>query len=162
MFESYSDRARRVIFLARLESGTRGAEMIDVDDLLAALIIEDQSQITDTLSAMLGTSGTFVGHQEHQPFLPSEVTTTVLAAIQQSPPRSEAIPESTDMPISPALSETLAAASELRERLQSKEVRPLHLFAAVLGQKSKGAQLLRDAGITEERIVDEIRREDAF
>jgi hypothetical protein len=44
MFELYSERARQVIFLARLESGARGAEMIDVDDLLAALIVEDQNK----------------------------------------------------------------------------------------------------------------------
>src|SRR5262249_42218586 len=44
MFDSYSERGRRVIFLARLEAGARGAEMIDVDDLLTALIVEDQKK----------------------------------------------------------------------------------------------------------------------
>jgi hypothetical protein len=46
----------QVIFLARLESGARGVEMIDVDDLLAALIVEDQNQIPDALG-MLGMTG---------------------------------------------------------------------------------------------------------
>jgi hypothetical protein len=54
MFELYSERARQVIFLARLESGARGAEMIDVDDLLAALIVEDQNKTPEFLE-MLGT-----------------------------------------------------------------------------------------------------------
>jgi hypothetical protein len=44
MFDLYSERASQVIFLARLVSGARGAEMIDLDDLIAALIVEDQSQ----------------------------------------------------------------------------------------------------------------------
>ena len=49
MFSLYSERARQVIFLARLESGARGAEVIDFDDLIAALIVEDQNQIPDAL-----------------------------------------------------------------------------------------------------------------
>jgi hypothetical protein len=47
MFKSYSERARLVILIARLESGARGAEMIDDNDLVAALIVEDQNKITD-------------------------------------------------------------------------------------------------------------------
>jgi hypothetical protein len=41
MFDEYSTRAKQVLFLARLESGARGAEMLDLDDLLTGLIIED-------------------------------------------------------------------------------------------------------------------------
>ncbi|MFY9530552.1 MAG: hypothetical protein WAR24_16740 [Candidatus Acidiferrales bacterium] len=42
MFEVYSERANQVIFVARLKAGQRGADMVDVDDILVALIIEDQ------------------------------------------------------------------------------------------------------------------------
>jgi len=35
MFDSYSIRAKQVLFLTRLESGARGAEMLDIDDLLS-------------------------------------------------------------------------------------------------------------------------------
>jgi hypothetical protein len=44
VFDSYWIRAKLILFLARLESGTRVAEMIDLDDLLAGLIIEDQNE----------------------------------------------------------------------------------------------------------------------
>ena len=159
MFDLYSERARQVIFLARAESGARGAEMIDLDDLLAALIVEDQNKIHDALE-MLGRSGRFVGWKTHQPFLPPGAATSLLESIQRSLPRSQSIPTSADMAISPALEETLAAASDLREKLQSKEVTPLHLLAVLLAGSHKAVQALRDAGITEEKVLDVIRRED--
>ena len=53
MFDSYSIRAKQVLFLARLESGTRGAEMLDLDDLLAGLIIEDQNAIPSALKVIV-------------------------------------------------------------------------------------------------------------
>ena len=40
MFEDYSTPSKLVLFLTRLESGARGAEMLDLDDFLAGLIIE--------------------------------------------------------------------------------------------------------------------------
>jgi hypothetical protein len=64
------------------------------------------------------------------------------------------------MAISPALGETLVAASDLREKLQSKEVTPLHFFAVLLTGSHRGVQTIRDAGITEENVFDAIRRED--
>ena len=44
MFEDYSTRSKMVLFLTRLESGARGAEVLDLDDLFAGLIIEDQKR----------------------------------------------------------------------------------------------------------------------
>ena len=74
---------------------------------------------------MLGETGNFIGLTTHQPFLPAAAT-SLLESIQQSLPQSQSIPTSADMAISPALGETLAAAIDLREKLQSKEVTPLH------------------------------------
>ena len=51
-------------FLARLESGARGAEMLDLDDLLTGLIIEDQNVIPSAL-ARLGLEGQFMDSPEH-------------------------------------------------------------------------------------------------
>jgi hypothetical protein len=56
MFHLYSERARRVIFLARAGAGARGAELIERDDLLVALLVEDQNKTSDTLSPTLPTS----------------------------------------------------------------------------------------------------------
>ena len=155
MFDSYSIRAKQVLFLARLESGARGAEMLDLDDLLAGLIIEDQNAIPSAL-ARLGMTGEFMGSPEHYPFLPRDTANSVLESIHQSLPRSQPIPNSTDMPISSGLGEILAAASDLRQKLQSKEVTPLHLLAVTMRGSHSGVQALRDVGITEEEVLKAI------
>jgi len=133
--------------------------MIDLDDLLGALIVEDQNKVPDALE-LLGESGRFIGSTTHQPFLPPDAATSLLESIQRSLPRSESIPTAADMAISLALRETLGAASDLREKLQSKEVTPLHLLAVLLSGSHKGVQALRDAGITEENVLDVIRKKD--
>jgi Clp amino terminal domain, pathogenicity island component len=55
---------------------------------------------------------------------------------------------------------SLAAAGALREKLQSKKVTPLHLLAALLAGSHNRVQALQEAGITEEKVLDAIRRED--
>jgi ATP-dependent Clp protease ATP-binding subunit ClpA len=151
MFDSYSIRAKQVIFLTRLESGARGAQMLDVDDLVAGLITEDQNAIPSAL-ARLGMTGEFMNSPEHYPFLSPDIANSVLESIHQSLPRSQQVPISTDMPISPGLQQILSAASDLRKKLQSKEVTPLHLLAATMRGSHSAVQALRDAGITEERV----------
>jgi hypothetical protein len=159
MFESYSTRAVQVIFLARLEAGARGAELLDLDDLLAGLIIEDQNKIPAAL-ARLGRGGELMVLAKHQSFLPPDAAAHVLESIQQLLPRSQFIPESADMPISSGLAETLAAATDLGKTLQTKEVTPLHLLAVLMRGSHKGVQALREAGIIEEEVVKVIRQED--
>jgi hypothetical protein len=159
MFESYSTRGVQVIFLARLEAGARGAEMLDLDDLFAGLIIEDQNKIPDAL-ARLGRDGELMVLPKHQPFLPPDAATNVLESIRQLLPRSQFIPDSADMPISSGLAEALAAATDLGKTLQTKEVTPLHLLAVLMRGSHKGVKALREAGITEEEIVKVIRKED--
>jgi ATP-dependent Clp protease ATP-binding subunit ClpA len=159
MFDEYSTRAKQVLFLARLESGARGAEMLDLDDLLTGLIIEDQNVIPSALSK-LGMEGQFMDSSEHHAFLPRDTATNLLENIHQSHPRSQPIPHSTDMPISSDLGEVFAAASELRKELHSKEVTPLHLLAVTMRRSHSGIQALRDKGITEEAVLSAIRKED--
>jgi hypothetical protein len=133
--------------------------MLDLDDLLTGLIIEDQNAIPSAL-ARLGMDGQFTGSPEHHAFLPPDTATSVLENIHQSHPRSQPIPQSTDMPISSDLGEILAAASELRKELQSKEVTPLHLLAVTMRRSHNGVQALRDVGIAEEEVLKAIRKED--
>lgn len=159
MFDEYSIRAKQVLFLARLESGARGAAMLDLDDLLTGLIIEDQNVIPSAL-ARLGMEGQFMSTPEHHAFLPPDTATNVLENIQQSHSRSQPTPYSTDMAISSDLGEILAAASELRKELQSTEVTPLHLLGATMRRSHSGIQALRDMGITEDKILRAIRKED--
>jgi hypothetical protein len=133
--------------------------MLGVDDLLSGLIIEDQNAIPSAL-ARLGMEGGFMDSPEHHAFLPPDTAIMVLENIQQSHPRSQPIPKSTDMPISSDLGEILAAANELRKELQSKEITPLHLLAVTMRRSHSGIQSLRDVGITEEEVLRAIRKED--
>jgi len=159
MFDSYSIRAKQVLFLARLESGARGAEMLDLDDPLTGLIIEDQNMIPSAL-ARLGMDGQCMDSPEHYAFLSPDAATSVLENIHKSHPRSQPVPHSTDMRISSGLGEILAAAIELRKELQSKEVTPLHLLAVTMRGSHSGIQALRDVGITEEEVLKAIRKDD--
>ena len=45
MFEQYSERARRVVFLSRKVAGRRGAAEIGVEDLMESLVVEDQGDL---------------------------------------------------------------------------------------------------------------------
>jgi ATP-dependent Clp protease ATP-binding subunit ClpC len=149
MFNLYSKRAKRVIFFARREAGARGAEAIELNDLLLALIIEDQDKLPD---------GRIAGW-EHEPFLPSNAATRLLESIRGTLPRSKPVATSVEMPVSSELGETFAAASQLREKLQSKEVTPLYLWAVLCAGANK-PWVLQDAQITEEKILEAIREED--
>ena len=134
--------------------------MIDVDDLLAALIVEDQNKTPEFLEMLGRGGGRFIGSTTHQPFLPPDVATSLLESIQRSLLRSESIPTSVDMPTSLALRKTLADAGDLRKKLQSKKLTPLHILAALLAGSHNRDQALQEAGVTEEKVVEAIRRED--
>jgi len=120
--------------------------MLETDDLIVALINEDQNQFAPALSR-LGMSGRFMALPSHEPFLPPDRANTVLQTIQQSLPHSQPIPTSADMAMSAGMREILTNATLLREKLQSKEVPPLHLLAVLVQGSQKGVQTLRDAGI---------------
>src|SRR5690348_5104855 len=108
---------------------------------------------------MLGITGQFVPATSHHPFLPPDAASSLLENIQRSVPLSPAIPTSADMGLSPALKDTLAAASDLKKMLQSKKLTPLHRLAALLAGSHETVQSLRTPGITEETVVALIRRE---
>jgi hypothetical protein len=96
--------------------------------------------------------------ERHTAFLSSEVAISVIEEIQNVSPRRQPIPTSADMSISPALSLVLGLANDLQQKFQSKLVTPLHLLAAVLAGSTKGVLSLRDAGITQETVIDAIRK----
>jgi ATP-dependent Clp protease ATP-binding subunit ClpA len=133
--------------------------MLDLDDLLTALIIEDQNGLPSAV-ARLGMTGELMVLPKHQPFLPPDTATSVLESIQKSPPHSQPVPQSADMPISSALEQALAAAIDVRKKLHSKEVTPLHLLAVLMQTSQKGVRALREAGITEEEVLRVIQKEE--
>jgi hypothetical protein len=62
--------------------------------------------------------------------------------------------------ISAELGTTLTLAIELREKIKSLEVTPFHLWAVLVAGADSRLQCLRDAGITEDKVLNVIRSED--
>jgi ATP-dependent Clp protease ATP-binding subunit ClpA len=59
-----------------------------------------------------------------------------------------------------AVRQALAVANGIRAELGHERINPSHLLAALAGRGSgKGVQALRDAGITEEGVLELIRQQ---
>lgn len=159
-FEGYSERAKHVIFVARHIAGRYGSSRLDLNHVLVALIYEDQGEVWKPLSdvpELQGLSKRFPA-QAHRPYLPSDVASSVLHRLEGALPRGKPLPSSTDVPMSPDLKETLGTAAGLRERFGQEQVEPLHILAAALADESNpGVAILRQAGITPEKVLDAMR-----
>jgi hypothetical protein len=160
MFEVYSERANQVIFVARLKAGHRGADMLDVDDILVALIMEDQ-MMGKPVSELLGRPYIHgFPFTAHRPFFSPDVASDLLRRIEELLSRSKSVAQSAEMPISPGVKHIFDGASDLLDRSQRSKVEPLHLLAAALtDESSKGASILQQAGITREKVLEAIRGE---
>lgn len=111
MFERYSERARRTIFVARYEAAELGAKEIDNEHLLLGLIRESHHLL------------------RYLPGLDSldSLRNDVLAA---SAPRE--INASADIPFTPCAKRTLTYAAEEAESLGHQHVGTEHLFLGLL------------------------------
>jgi hypothetical protein len=59
--------------------------------------------------------------------------------------------------MSPELKATISGAAEIMRSRRERRVRPLHLLAGALAQKSNaGVQMLREAGITQEKVLQSL------
>ena len=162
MFEGYSLRAAQVLMLARVKAGGRGAETLDIEDLLAALLIEDQGGFNQAHSELLGRAGVGaqVGRLPRESFLPPDIASAVLARVEALCARSRPIPTASDIPLSEGAKHALAVAATMREELRGRKIEPLHMLAAIAGdESSRGAQILREAGITREGVLSVLRKE---
>lgn len=156
MFDSFSMRARQVVFAARFKAGERGAKMIDTDDFLVGLILEDQGTLTKTVFSELHKGqGAFVNQvPSHIPFIPSKRAEDLLANIERLLPQSEPVALTAEIPLSPSLKRVFDSAKAIQARLQHREIEPLHLLAAIFTEESsRGAKLLHDSGITQEKVL---------
>ena len=155
VFDKFSDRARQLIFLARLKAGQRGGKSIETEDLLAAFIIEDQGGFADAASNW-GENGTWVIQHEpatRESFLAPETADALLAKLEALSPQSQPLPNSAEMPLSQASQNAITRADARHDEMQHNWIEPLHLLAAILEhQNSKAAQIFRDDGMTREKI----------
>jgi hypothetical protein len=162
------------------EAQQRGADALDVNDLIVALVIEDQTSNAVFLfhEPPLGTifqqGSTRSPRMEHKPFLSPSVAIEVLVKINGILPRSKSLPHNTQMQTSAALQRVLNVAQQLPAQFNQSEVQiitgapdsppgtyravvPLDLLAAALREPCEGTKFLQEAGITEEKVVQAIR-----
>jgi len=162
MFEKYSDRARQVIFLARMKAGQRGAASIEVNDLLAAIVIEDQGDFRKAVSEGRDSRDVIIRGDPSEPsrFLPSTFARELLGRLESENCTSSPIPNSEEMALSDGFKHTLVRAAVLCEEMRQNQVEPMHLLAAILeDDSSQAAQFFRYAGITRENVLAYLRGE---
>jgi ATP-dependent Clp protease ATP-binding subunit ClpA len=155
LFDQFSDRSKRAIFLARELASTKGATaFIEPSHLVHALIREDQGQFAERMPDVVKITGQEELRPEH-PFFSPETASSLLAKFEGILPLKDApIPLSADMALSPTLKRVFTAAVELSKELQNDKVGPLHLLAAVLSRDSNpSSEILMQAGISREAVI---------
>ncbi len=168
MFESFSDRARRVVFFSRILAGRRGASAIEVEHLIEALVLEDQAEYPKMFEeSNVPVTNRMVVAPVHRPFLTADVAAGIQRGLEPLMSSGKPLPTRVDMPLSEASQRVLTAAKDVSEglhresapsQIEVQHVRPLHLLAAVLSDEtSAAAEVLKQAGITSEAVTMAIR-----
>jgi ATP-dependent Clp protease ATP-binding subunit ClpC len=128
MFESYTEKARRVIFFARFEASRYGTPQIDTDLLLLGLVRENLALLNRFL-------------------VPEASDETLRDQVLAHTPMRESIPTSVDLPLSNGCQRVLAYAAEEAGRMGHKHIGPEHLFLGLLRERhSFAAKMLRERG----------------
>jgi ATP-dependent Clp protease ATP-binding subunit ClpA len=156
MFEAFSIRARQVVFAARFKAGERGANSIEVEDLLLGLILEDQGMLGDSL---------FPGEDifpneasSHVPIFPQEVAKNLVTRITTLFPRATPVDLSTEIPLSTAAERTFDSSKTFQAQFLHSEIEPLHLWAAILKEKSSPcAKLLQEFEFTAQQVLERLK-----
>jgi enamine deaminase RidA (YjgF/YER057c/UK114 family) len=145
MFERFTERARRALFLARYEAIQLGAVSIETEHLLLGLIRESK-----------GVAGLI--------FARSDLSLDLIRiAIESSAIFREKIPLSTEIPFSAELKQVLQYAAAEADRLQHDHIGAEHLLLGILREeKSVAASILVETGMdlaTVREIVVQARNE---
>jgi ATP-dependent Clp protease ATP-binding subunit ClpA len=157
MFDRYSMRARRVIFLALWIAQKRGAAFIELEDILEAVIREDQGEVSAALAMHPDNVHIIEPVDQHPSFFTPEIAGRLLAAFEV-PPQGPAVPTHQDMPLSDPAKSTLKSAERITDDDAWAMITPLHLLAGILEQReSRWAQLLQENGITRQNVVEALR-----
>ena len=138
MFERYTEKARRVIFLARYEASTFGSPCIETEHFLLGLLREDKALASHL---RLGTFET----------LREKIATHTVVR--------EKIATSVDLPLSNECKRVLAYAAEEAERLGHKHIGSEHLLLGLLREKKcLASELLKEIGAKLEPMREAIAK----
>lgn len=163
-----SERSAKAVLVMRHMAGSRGAASVTLNDLILGLIVEDQDP---NVKLLFGTGPDVLypsASKQRQSFFPASAATYVLARLYELLPRSAPLSDSTDIPISPELYHVLQVANALPARYNQQKVSvhgqssqavvPLDLLAAALQERCDGTEFLAEVGITEEKVIETIKR----
>lgn len=138
MFESYTERARRVIFFARLEASRYGSPSIRSEHVLLGLLREDRV----LMERFLGTSD-----------FASEIRKEIEALII----RRERIDTAVEMPLTDESKNILNYAAEEAERLEHRHVGTEQLLLGILRTEGcLAAQILEERGLKLAEIREQL------
>jgi Clp amino terminal domain, pathogenicity island component len=164
MFEDFSERARRIVFFSRKVAGERGAFAIGVEDLMQALVLDDQADCAKVFPKSAVPGAARMALPAHRAFFTAEVE----RGLEPLLPNAAPVLGSVEMPVSDALKELFATAIKLSEelrgepatpsRIQVGHVEPLHLLTAALSDETSAtAEVLQQAGIAKEAVIAAIK-----
>jgi ATP-dependent Clp protease ATP-binding subunit ClpA len=153
VFEDFSERSLRVVFLARMSAGRRGCVSLEAVDLLDAVVREDQGEMAARFPGAVTSSGPV--QPPERPFFSRETASQILSAIEDVlPPKAAPLLDSADIGCSPALGEIFAHATAHAKELHHDKVQPLHLLVAMLPDGSSGVgEILKRVGISKEAVI---------
>jgi ATP-dependent Clp protease ATP-binding subunit ClpC len=136
VFEKFSDKSRRVVFFARYEASQLGAQAIEPDHILLAIMKENPG-----LAHGILTGGAAAA---------AEIKGSIEAAVRhESSPTS-----SVDLPLSPSAKGLVRIAADEAEKAGDQRIEPKHLLLGLLLQEdSRACELLRRNGATVELVL---------
>lgn len=152
--------ARRLVFVARLNAGQRGAAMIDLGDFLLGFLLEDQGMVGRFFPIMTegGGPATLELFPTHTPIFPLGAPDELLDKIEKLLPQSKPVAKTIEIPISADLKRAFDGAIDIQNTFNHKRIEPLHLLAAVLIEESNQyVKLLQDFGITKEQVLKRLK-----
>jgi ATP-dependent Clp protease ATP-binding subunit ClpA len=154
MFEDFSERARRLIFFSRKVAGERGAAASEVEDLMQALVLDDQADYAKVFPKSAVPGAARMELPTHRPFFTAEVAAEIQRKLEPLLPNAGPVRDSLDMPVSPALVRILKAVKDRSKESHDGQVEPLHLLAEVLSDDASAvADVLKQAGVTQEAVA---------
>jgi ATP-dependent Clp protease ATP-binding subunit ClpC len=147
MFDQFSDRARMVVFWARVVAGYQGATEIGNEHLLEGIIREDAP------TRMPPYKEGNVRISPHSAFFADSTAHELLAELNSLSPNHDPIQTSVDMPISSGLGRTLSGAMALANDSRSRNIEPLHLLAAIIKCDADICERLHRHGVTLDAVL---------
>jgi ATP-dependent Clp protease ATP-binding subunit ClpC len=133
MFDRYSDRAKRVIYFARLEASHFGIPQIDTNLLLLGILREDPELLPSLF---------YLGVNEK-----------IRNCIRQENPTKKKISTSEDLPFSEISQQVLKNSAEEADQLGSHTITHKHILIGLLrDERTLASRILKEAGLSYEDV----------